>query len=242
MSMTIASPHATALLSPYTSSRHHTEESTEIWVSDTLARFTSDCMITSFVDRDSIRVSTRSVREAGTTRTSRSIDDEYVLVIVNAIESDASYEPGDPTAVAAIAALKNRLGVSERDIEKAAGIKHSTHQHWKRNPDTQPRAGSQGGLWSLLATVEELEAFLGSESAATWLKKDPARRAALKDGCLSRYVDAETGALRTTETARIRLEISESTEMEFDGFAPPGRTVKARSWSTSDFKSKVGSA
>jgi transcriptional regulator with XRE-family HTH domain len=109
--------------------------------------------------------------------------------------------------------LKKRLGVSERVIEEATGISHSTLQYWKRNRDAQPRAGSEGGLWALMSAVDDIEAHLGhSKTVAAWLKERRERVTALKAGRLRRLVDRETGVLRTADTAVVTIEVDEAIE------------------------------
>lgn len=221
--MTVSSPAATGVLGHRPNpAPSFFAEPTQIWVNDTTIAAVSN--LADFGDRlasiaatDVIQLVVRFVRDAGSTRVSHSVDDDYNLVVLNAIALPAMEEfveidvdADEPSAVDVIASLVKRLGVSERLIEQATGISHSTHAHWKRNSAVRPRAGSEGGLWALMATVDDLAAHLGSrKTVAAWLKEDGARRDALKRGMLRRVVDAETGTLRTGPSAVVRLDLSE---------------------------------
>jgi len=221
--MTVSSPAATGVLGRRPNpAPSYFAESTQIWVNDTTINAVSN--LADFGDRlasiaaaDVVQLVVRFVRDAGSVRVSHSVDDDYNLVVLNAIALpvmeefvDDDVDVEEPNAVDVIATLVKRLGVSERLIEQATGVSHSTHAHWKRNPAVQPRAGSEGGLWSLMATVDDLAAHLGDrKTVAAWLKEDGARRDALKKGMLRRVVDAETGALQTEASAVVRLDLSE---------------------------------
>lgn len=188
---------------------------TQIWVSETLGNAATNLCdfgdrLASLATADGVNLVARFVRDAGTVRVSHSVDADYTLVFLGTAGAVINDEPN---AVDAVMDLKKRLGVSERVIEKATGISHSTLQYWKRNRDAQPRAGSEGGLWALMSVVDDIEAHLGdSKTVAAWLKERGERAAALKAGRLRRLVDRETGVLRTADTAIVTIEVDEAAE------------------------------
>jgi len=217
--MTLSSPGATGLLGHRTKVapvRFVDEEPTQIWVSDTSSNAVTNLTefgdrLTSLATTDGVSLVVRFVRDAGSIRVSHSVDDDYALVLLGTAAVAATDD--EPNAVDAVMDLKKRLGVSERAIEQATGTSHSTLQHWKRNRDAQPRAGSQGGLWTLLSAIDDLETHLrGSKTVAAWLKERKERVTALKAGRLRRLIDQETGALRTADTAIVTTEVDDTVE------------------------------
>jgi hypothetical protein len=84
-------------------------------------------------------------------------------------------------AVAVIAQLVDRLGVPFRDVIAAAGIKKSTFYSWKLPHSPRPRLSSQGQLWALVQTVDDLDETLGG-GIRRWLRMDAHRRTLLKAG------------------------------------------------------------
>ena len=251
--MTVSSPAATGVLGHRPNSApSFFGEPTQIWINDTTSNGVSN--LADFGDRlasiaaaDVVQLVVRFVRDAGSTRVSHSVDDDYNLVVLNAIALPAMEERVDvddeidveePNTVDVIGSLVKHLGVSERLIEQATGISHSTHAHWKRNPAVRPRAGSEGGLWSLMAIVDDLAAYLGDrKTIAAWLKEDGARKDALKRGMLRRLVDQETGALRTAASAIVTLDLSEDRDAltSNDGSeSQESEASRSESWSLDD--------
>jgi hypothetical protein len=85
----------------------------------------------------------------------------------------------DNDAVAAVAYVAQVLGVPERDVLTAAGIKERTFHEWKRK-GREPRLGSQGRLWKLVQVVEDLAEHMSDPAA--WLRADEKRRETLRSG------------------------------------------------------------
>lgn len=85
----------------------------------------------------------------------------------------------DNDAVAAVAYVAQVLGVPERDVLTAAGIKERTFHEWKRH-GREPRLGSQGRLWELVQVVEDLAERMSDP--ASWLRADMQRREILRSG------------------------------------------------------------
>lgn len=96
-----------------------------------------------------------------------------------ASDPDLSIEatgPESPTAdiIAAVNTVTHALGVAERDVLAAAGIRDRTYYHWKRNPSTTPRSGSQANLWGVVSSVAGIVAQL-DDLTPRWLRADPDR-------------------------------------------------------------------
>jgi hypothetical protein len=80
-----------------------------------------------------------------------------------------------------IRGLQDRLGISLDDVLDAAGISKSTFYSWGEKPSTRPRVASQGRIWAMAQSIDDLEALLGS-SARAWVLSDPSRRELLQAG------------------------------------------------------------
>jgi transcriptional regulator with XRE-family HTH domain len=104
----------------------------------------------------------------------------------NSLESTgaiSSYEPplGAASAVAVILELVAKLGLSQREILSAAGIRKRTFMDWQKNPSRQPRLASQADLWALAQSFEVIAECLGGD-LQRWLKADPERIKLLRRG------------------------------------------------------------
>jgi hypothetical protein len=95
------------------------------------------------------------------------------------------------SAAETVESLASHLGVPVKDVLAAAGVKKRTFQHWKRNPRTRPRLGSQGQLWALAQSVEVLVERQGA-GLAHWIAQEPARRELLRAGLHRDLVRAAT--------------------------------------------------
>jgi hypothetical protein len=90
--------------------------------------------------------------------------------------------PRLPQAVQAIAYIQNALGLSLRQVLKAAHVRPRTYHSWRENLDRRPRLASLGRLWRLHQLTEDLVETLGDASVHRWLAEDDARLAALLRG------------------------------------------------------------
>ncbi|MFF1530273.1 hypothetical protein [Cellulomonas sp. NPDC058312] len=103
----------------------------------------------------------------------------------NALSAEvSSVEPvssGQESVVSAVARLGRVLGMPQRRVLDAAGIRKSTFFHWKRNPATQPRVDSLARLWELSDCVSELQEIIG-DGLASWFAARPAARRELAHG------------------------------------------------------------
>jgi hypothetical protein len=130
-------------------------------------------------------------------------------------------------AVAAIVAIARALDVTESDVIEGAGIAERTFFEWKTGGRT-PRRGSQGRLWELAHTVDELRRQL--PDPAGWVRADPARRALLKAGRLDQLL------LDALDTSHVRTEYTNARPasayaLGVEQLAPAGpgrRAVKRR--------------
>ena len=77
--------------------------------------------------------------------------------------------------------LSARLGMPVRDVLAAAEVSRSTFYSWKPPDAPRPRVASQGRLWALAQTVEDLEQLVPG-ALRGWLLADDARRALLVAG------------------------------------------------------------
>lgn len=242
--MTLSSPAATGVLGHRPNpAPSFFGEPTQIWLGDTATSTVGRLVdfgdkLASVATTDVIELCARYVRDAGVIRVSHCVDDDYNLVVLNTTTLATNQEP---SVVEVIAGLKKRLGVSERAVEQAAAINHTSHYNWKKDPSIQPRAGSLGGLWALMSTVDDLEAQLGDRmTVKKWLKEDRARLEALKAGLLRRLVDQETGAVRSAGSAVVRLELHDDSEPTDEPSATPVAQPLAvhpddESWALDDF-------
>lgn len=205
-----------------------TDDATQIWLDGAPAYVGASSKIGGatdpFMDEASsvVRLVDRVMRDAGVIRVIRSADATYSLVLVDTAPSLSS---DDMDAVDAVSYLKNCLGVSQRAIEQATGIKHRTLQHWKKHPGAKPRAGSLGGLWTLMSAVEDLNNYLGEKPIAVWLKERPGRLESLKAGQFRRLVDLETAALRSDPASVPVVTFDNNTD---EPVPPPARLSGSR--------------
>lgn len=88
---------------------------------------------------------------------------------------------GNDDAVTVAEDLARRVGVPVNVVLAAAGISRSTYYSWKKPAAPRPRVASQGRLWALAQTVEDLEELLGG-SPRGWLLADPTRLELLSNG------------------------------------------------------------
>ncbi len=103
-------------------------------------------------------------------------------------------------AVGVVEALAAKLGLPVRDVLKAAGIKRSSFYSWKKPGAPRPRVASQGRLWTLAQTVEDVDETTGG-NVRKWLLARDARRLQLVHGEFDRLL-AEATAERSTPGIR----------------------------------------
>jgi hypothetical protein len=117
------------------------------------------------------------------------------IVVIESVRADddrpSASVAGHDDAVVVVEQLVNRLGVPARDVLAAAGISRSTFYSWKVPAAPRPRVASQGQLWALAQTVEDLRELLG-DSLRGWLLSHPTRTTLLRRGDLDALLaDAE---------------------------------------------------
>ncbi|MBB2923196.1 hypothetical protein [Cellulomonas cellasea] len=91
---------------------------------------------------------------------------------------------GQDDAVAVVEQLVTRLGLPLRDVLSAAEISRSTFYHWKSPSAPRARVASQGQLWALAHTVEDLDELVDGDLRG-WLLADQARVDLLKRGAFA---------------------------------------------------------
>ncbi len=99
--------------------------------------------------------------------------------------AEAASPPGIASRTAAavdvVRELMARLGLSQKDVLDAAGIRKRTFQDWVRNPSRQPRLSSEADLWALAQSVEAMADEFGAD-LERWLKAEPERIKLLRRG------------------------------------------------------------
>jgi hypothetical protein len=88
---------------------------------------------------------------------------------------------GSDDAVAVVRDLVSRLGVPQKAVFAATGIRKSTYNTWTKPHAPRPRVDSQGRLWELAQVTAELEALLDGP-VRPWLLADPDRLLHLRAG------------------------------------------------------------
>lgn len=88
----------------------------------------------------------------------------------------------DPVLLA-FAKIRDQLGLTDKDICKAAAIRHRTFNAWKyRKPlNLRPRATQPQQFWRLVHTVEQLQTLVDGP-LDTWIAADPQRLKTLRAG------------------------------------------------------------
>lgn len=88
----------------------------------------------------------------------------------------------DPVLLA-FAKIRDQLGLTDKDICKAAGIRHRKYNAWKyRKPlSLRPRAAQPQQFWQLVDTVEQLQTLVDGP-LDEWIAADPQRLKTLRAG------------------------------------------------------------
>lgn len=84
-------------------------------------------------------------------------------------------------AAEAVTYISNSLGLPIQSVLSAAAIAPRTYYAWRETSGRQPRLGSQGALWKLVQTTEDLRVLLGDQLRG-WITADPARRELFEAG------------------------------------------------------------
>ena len=85
--------------------------------------------------------------------------------------------------------VRAELGVTQKQMFKATGIKHRTYHSWKcKAPDTRPRAASQGRFWRLVDVLDDLRDAV-DRPLGQWLSGAPERLSAFLYGRFDDLVD-----------------------------------------------------
>jgi hypothetical protein len=91
-------------------------------------------------------------------------------------------------AVTTVRALAELLGVPVGDILKASEISKSSFHSWDKPSRPKPRLSSEGALWALADTANELADSVDG-SVAKWMRADRSRRRLLRSGQFDELLD-----------------------------------------------------
>jgi hypothetical protein len=80
--------------------------------------------------------------------------------------------PQSNEIVGAVDWISRSLGMAERDVLSAAGIRERTFYSWKSKPATVPRRGSQADVWALVRSTSLIVDALAGH-APLWFRSDP---------------------------------------------------------------------
>lgn len=95
--------------------------------------------------------------------------------------------PSPESAYEAVQFVADVLGLPKTDVTAAAGIAPRTYHSWA-NGGT-PRIQSQGSLWRLVHTAEDLLELIGSrEGVVAWIRSEPVRRETFSSGQVDRLL------------------------------------------------------
>ena len=85
--------------------------------------------------------------------------------------------------------VRAELGVTQKQMFKATGIKHRTYHSWRRKAvEARPRAASQGRFWRLVDVLDDLRDAV-DRPLGQWLSGAPERLSAFLDGRFDDLVD-----------------------------------------------------
>jgi hypothetical protein len=85
--------------------------------------------------------------------------------------------------------VRAELGVTQKQMFKATGIKHRTYHSWKRKaPDARPRAASQGQFWRLVDVLDDVREVV-DRPLGQWLNGAGERLSAFVGGRFDDLVD-----------------------------------------------------
>lgn len=106
------------------------------------------------------------------------VQEQFRLIVTGHIEPNTDPKSAPVQVIKEISAA---LGVPVVDVLESAGIAQTTFHHWKRNPGSRSRLGSQGELWALAQSVRALAEQL-DDRLSGWVSLSPRRRELLRAG------------------------------------------------------------
>ena len=111
----------------------------------------------------------------------------YTFIDTVRVETQSVDETAD--IVDAFEQLRTELGLTQKEMFKATGIRKRTFHSWADKPvGSRPRVASLGRLWELADTVDDLRNTV-DQPLARWLRGDTQRIRALLDGRFDDLVD-----------------------------------------------------
>lgn len=123
-----------------------------------------------------------------------SVRNGVAVVVARVVDALAAVPQAPATALVspesaydAVQYVADVLGLPKTDVTAAAGIAQRTYHSWASGGT--PRIQSQGSLWRLVHTAEDLLELIGShQGVLSWIRSDPARREAFRTGQVDRLL------------------------------------------------------
>lgn len=109
-------------------------------------------------------------------------------VVVVRVGHISRVEPATADALRVFEAVQDELGVTQKELLTATGIKRRTYYSWKDPSKPRPRPSSIGRLWQLADALVDVREALARPVGA-WLHSSPERLAAFKEGRYEDLVD-----------------------------------------------------
>jgi len=122
------------------------------------------------------------------------------LVVVRVGETP-KVDPDTADALTVFEHMRNELGVTQKDLFVATGIKRRTFYSWSDPSTPRPRPSSLGRLWSLADALVDLREAL-ERPVAAWLHSSAERMAAFKEGRFEDLVEIAVAMPKPTGKAQ----------------------------------------
>jgi hypothetical protein len=122
-------------------------------------------------------------------------------VVVVRVGETPRVDPDTADALTVFERIQNELGVTQKDLLVATGIKRRTFYSWKDPSTPRPRPSSLGRLWHLADALVDLRETL-ERPAAAWLHSSVERMTALKEGRFEDLVELAVAMPKPTEKAQ----------------------------------------
>lgn len=122
-------------------------------------------------------------------------------VVVVRVGETPRVDPDTADALTVFEHVQNELGITQKDLLTATGIKRRTFYSWKDPSTPRPRPSSLGSLWHLADALVDLREVL-ERPVAAWLHSSTDRMAALKEGRFEDLVDLAIAMPKRTGKAQ----------------------------------------
>lgn len=122
-------------------------------------------------------------------------------VVVLRVGETPRVDPDTADALTVFEQIRDELGVTQKDLLAATGIKRRTYYSWKDPSTPRPRPSSLGRLWNLADALVDLREAL-ERPVAAWLHSSAERMAAFKEGRFEDLVDLAVAMPKPTGKAQ----------------------------------------